>query len=661
MPEFNNIKCELNDGEKFALVCGMLAGLKLQDKTQPPNDVTVTLEPINVGGSGRIGLMASDVHYEGNKKIRIPVVTHDVDIEYSGFTLSISYNNSRVVITSIDEGDFGHLINTSVGNGKAYTSCMLDKGKYKKEPCIVCYLNCKLIDVPTKGNPIELKFNSSSGYDPNYCTLLTWVKNDIDSKYYSYFITPTENKGCKITSDIDRPTEKPIGNRQEISYNASPSLVGMGTSYIEPGSYCAVPIYTNSNAKDNFPYSGFKLTAQIEAKWADLVGIIDIKSKGEWTLNKSNYYIDEHGNKIISIEGYREKEDIDASTVGCLVVAVDKEVIKVDCVLHNIYSELINSSGSLGVVKGDGYIYSSIYMPNYDESISIGLCNGTGGGGSGGGGFFGDGCIWSSCEQIIWVSHAGTSYPIYLKPGYNNAHAWLPNLSPSPGSSSGVPTIEATGYILIPGGFIWKTITNSDVPRPLELSSPRILDRFEIKDIYNILVEKAPVPVNLDELLDSFEILDTVKTEILDVISSNKNFKDDMELNDFADVYVKRAPVEFDRLFGEDITIDDSVTISVEEPPVYNYDDIKDRIHIDDMIELVTLNVNDDYDIQSEESEITDFINIEQVTRRVLNNDNIEENEITDFSNIEQITKGMINKASIEENEITDVTNIEKN
>ena len=48
MPEFNNIRYELNNGEKFALICGMLAGLRLQDKTQPPDQVTVTLEPIGV-------------------------------------------------------------------------------------------------------------------------------------------------------------------------------------------------------------------------------------------------------------------------------------------------------------------------------------------------------------------------------------------------------------------------------------------------------------------------------------------------------------------------------------------------------------------------------------------------------------------------------------
>ena len=73
MAEFNNIEYKLTDSEKFALICGMLAGLRLQDKTIPPDQVVVTLKPIGVNGTGTIGIMAVDVQYTGVNKIKIPV------------------------------------------------------------------------------------------------------------------------------------------------------------------------------------------------------------------------------------------------------------------------------------------------------------------------------------------------------------------------------------------------------------------------------------------------------------------------------------------------------------------------------------------------------------------------------------------------------------
>ena len=52
----------LNPGERFALICGMLSGLKL-GSTSSRDKVNVVLKPIGVGGSGKIGLGADDIEY----------------------------------------------------------------------------------------------------------------------------------------------------------------------------------------------------------------------------------------------------------------------------------------------------------------------------------------------------------------------------------------------------------------------------------------------------------------------------------------------------------------------------------------------------------------------------------------------------------------------
>lgn len=590
MPEFNNIQYELNDGEKFALVCGMLAGLKLQDRTQPPNKVTVNLEPIGVGGLGGIGLMASDVAYTGENTIRIPVVTHDVDREYSGFSLSVSYDNNRVIITSIDKGDFGDLQATSVGNGKAYTRCMLDKGQFKKEPCIMCYLNCRIIDPPTKGNPIELKFNSSSGYDPNYCTLLTWVLNDTDNEYYSYFITPTVNQGCKIISEEEAKNnniESNLGDSQQISAKASPSMVAMGTTYIEPGSIGVIPIYTNCNKEDNLPYNKFILSAKIDSSWSDLVNVISVVGIDSWTITKSIISKDSYNNTIIEIEGQRSEELVDNSTVGYIKVSVDSTVSTLNCLIENTYSELIGSSGSLGVTKGDGYIY-------FPESVSpnegnggpgnSGLGNGRGNGGPTGGGMTGSGKIWSATEQVIYVSLGnGNKYPVYLKPGYNQVYLWIPNILPEDMWQETTPKIESEGYILIPGGFSWETIINPEAP--LGLSSPRITDRFEIKDLYHVRIEQAPIPINLDEILDTFKMMDITKEELINVVISNQSLLDNFELEDFINIELEAAPFSgesnhLDTFEQVDIALVQTYNVNVEESPISEIGELEDFINV---------------------------------------------------------------------------------
>lgn len=634
MPEFNNIQYELNNGEKFALICGMLAGLRLQDKTQPPDQVTVTLEPIGVNGLGTIGLMAEDIKYTGINQLRIPVITHDVDREYSGFSLRVTYNSSQIVITSIDNGDFGKLQGTSIGSGVAYTRCMLDKGKFKKEPMIVCWLNCLIVSPPTKGNPIELTFANSTGYDGNYCSLLTWVLNEVDNNYYSYFITPTINKGCKITSDEIGSVTNNFGDEQQVSTTASPSLIAMGTAYIPPRSVGLVPIYTNSSEEDNFPYNQFKLRVKIDKSWLDILAPQAVVGIGGWGI-KTDDSEDEQGNIILDIFGYRNEAITGNDTAGYISFFLAKGASSIACKVENTYSVLIGPDGELGVVRGDGFLIYPIPEGGVGGvgGGSYGWGNGLGIGGGTGGGMVGSGNIWSGTDQDIWIDIGnGNKYPIHLEPGNNDVHFWVPNIRPEDIWEETTPKIEAPGYILIPGGFVFETIINPEAP--LGLSSPRITERFEIKDVFDIEKITPEPPINLDEILDeynivdinsltveeinillqvfidNFEINDTLKEEIINIIVSDSDFSDNMELQDVFDIDIEHPPTTYDEANIDELNIEDDISTTLVNLSIINTPN-EEPMELEDLTSQEALKCNIIDHPEIEEIRMEDFYDIE--------------------------------------------------
>lgn len=634
MPEFNNINYELTNGEKFALICGMLAGLRLQDKTQPPDQVTVTLEPIGVNGLGTIGLMAEDVEYTGINKISIPVITHDVDTKYSGFSLLVSYNNSRIVINSITEGDFGTLQGTTIQNGRAYTRCMLDPGKFKDEPCIVCWLNCTIITPPTRGNPIELNFENSTGYDPHYCSLLTWVKNETDGQYYSYFITPTLNKGCKITSDKLPPNVSNLGDETQSSAIASPSLIAMGTTIIHPGTQGLIPIYTNCNLNDNFVYNGFILRAIIPAKWLDILSEIGIESTGEWTVSYTKEY-DTAGNLVLNITGSRAEAKADNSTVGFIRFFLSATATSIGCIVGNDYSELTGPYGALGVVKGDG----SLYYPASARGGgggggSTGWGSGGGAGGGSGGGTYGSGTIWSGSSQDIWVDMGdGNKYPIHLEPGNNDVYIWIPAIYPEDQWIETTPKIEAPGYILIPGGFTWETVIKPEAP--LELSSPRITERFEIKDVFNIEKITPVPPINLDDILDEYSIEDISSLTNKEITILLKDFVDNLEIQDSFSIDIDHAPTTYDETSIDELSIEDRTSQTLVNLNIIN-EPTEESMSLNDVIDIDIHRPPTTYDEVSVESmEINDATTNDALKCNISDQSERDNIEIQDISSID--------------------------
>ena len=98
--EFN-----FTDNQWYNFICGFHAGLKLKDMTLPPYENNIVLHPIGVGGWGTIGLALPQMLYDGTTNTgRIPVFTHDVDIDYSGFSINIQWDSSRLQFNGVESG-----------------------------------------------------------------------------------------------------------------------------------------------------------------------------------------------------------------------------------------------------------------------------------------------------------------------------------------------------------------------------------------------------------------------------------------------------------------------------------------------------------------------------------------------------------------------------
>lgn len=576
MPEFNNINYSLDDGEKFALICGMLAGMRLQNKVAPPDNVIVRLKPIGVGGTGTIGLMASDIEYNHIDDIRVPVFTHDVDIDYSGFSIRVKYDTSRIVINSIESGDFGPITGTKIENGTAYTRCMLDKGKFVSKPVIVCWLNCHIVNPPTKNNPIKVDFLTSTGYDPNYCSLLTWVLNDIDHNYYSYFITPTQNIGFKITSeDEEDKNESTLDEDSGAASKASPSQIKIGRTIVFPDRDSYLPIYTNANELDNKAYNKFSCRVSIDAANAQKVIFKGCGAGEGWKVDYSHEVVD--SKLYISVHGERSKIASDSCTPAYFIFRLSPGVEKLNATVHCTFGSLTGEREYPDIALYDGWIGWPITEKKHDDDdddddtkIIIPIPpdpdpdhpnynNG--------------GYIWSGSDQTIWINTgSGIKYPIRLKPGWNQIWAEIPVIVPKDDDGEHNITIEAPGYILIPGGFTIEVVTSPDAP--LGLSSPRIVDNVEFGDGYFVEKYTPSTPIDLDDIIDKIDFSDMAEVSVEDINIIVKDYLDELGFDDAAhvEIYVPEVPVDADNIV-ESATLSDDAEVHLTNLNIISTDE----------------------------------------------------------------------------------------
>ena len=222
-------RMQLTDSQWFNLICGMIAGLRVKDLSETPVETETILEPINLGGWATIGMAVESVVYEGSEESQVEqtgtlgVFTHDVNIEYSGFTARIKYDSSRVRVTGIEAGLFGDIQYDLSTPNEIYVVGLYGDGQpqaeqpdYLLEPTILFSINYELIDTNiTSSTPIEFKFVDAGGYyDTDYSTLLKYVYNN--DAWYLYFITPLENVTGGIYKEVPDEQIAIIEQEEEI-------------------------------------------------------------------------------------------------------------------------------------------------------------------------------------------------------------------------------------------------------------------------------------------------------------------------------------------------------------------------------------------------------------------------------------------------------------
>lgn len=219
----------MTDSQWFNLICGMIAGLRVKDLSETPVETETILEPINLGGWATIGMAVESVVYEGSEDSQVEqtgtlgVFTHDVNIEYSGFTARIKYDSSRVRVTGIEAGLFGDIQYDLSTPNEIYVVGLYGDGQpqaeqpdYLLEPTILFSINYELLDTNiTSSTPIEFKFVNEGGYyDTDYSTLLKYVFNN--DAWYLYFITPLENVTGGIYKEVPDEPVAIIQKEEEI-------------------------------------------------------------------------------------------------------------------------------------------------------------------------------------------------------------------------------------------------------------------------------------------------------------------------------------------------------------------------------------------------------------------------------------------------------------
>lgn len=212
--------------------------------------------------------------------------------------------------------------------------------------------------------------------------------------------------------------------------------------------------------------------------------------------------------------------------------------------------------------------------------------SGSAGGGYTGGYISGSGEVISDFEGLIYIRYGNCDpYPVYVKPGKNTIYFFIPIILPVPTKIDSTLTIEAKGTILIPAGFkIIRKAGDTLIPVP----SFKVIDKYGIRDLIAIEKETVAPPVNMDGIIDEYELQDFTNVELI-----NATIKAFEGIENFA--------------------IEDLVGIIQEIPVVpINTDEILDDVVLSDSQKAQLIPVNISGTVQLEAFNIADVTKIEK-------------------------------------------------
>jgi hypothetical protein len=224
----------------------------------------------------------------------------------------------------------------------------------------------------------------------------------------------------------------------------------------------------------------------------------------------------------------------------------------------------------------------------------------------------------------------GNKYPIHLEPGNNDVYIFIPSIYPEDLWIETTPKIEAPGYILIPGGFTWETVIKPEAP--LELSSPRITERFELKDLYDVEKVTPIIPTDIDNIIDEYTIEDIQNMTLQEIAITFKDLIEEFESQDVFDIVMEHAPTTFYEEQLDEVEVED-----VNNNTLIN-------LIISDETNEESIGVDDVYDVDIEYApysggtdEIIDNINSTDVQSNDIVNTTITNKDNVDTINAEDI------------------------
>ena len=636
----------LNPGERFALICGMLSGLKL-GSTSSRDKVNVVLKPIGVGGSGKIGLGADDIEYvEGTSTYSIPIYTHDVDVDYAGFTMRLQFDSSKVRVNSITSANIGDLdyVYINNGDGWCYARRLAPKPTMYKGSRIVCYVNVTVLIPLEENDSVEFSFVYDGLGNDETTNLLAWLYVEEIQDYHWYYITPTINPSFKILGTVK--ANKGVIDQTESSITEVGSYIGLQNAYLQKTldvQPALLGIAFNGAKKDEFAYNSVDFDIVLNATDVltyggldSIIARIDANTgyPDKWDVKLFGPYIykDNEGNNtdfvywhvschlfmatmlktqlgqdtsgavrfLVNLPSIDESFRWDIPCMNCYLGVSDYNewLRKLQGIIDgNISPDNSQSSNTApdGAFSPSGAYFSKV--PNKDGAIvynmpgsgggwGIGDGGYIGGGGGGAGGIGVSGTISSGSNQTIWIGGPGGVWiPVELKPGDNKVDVWFPLVGDEDSYEDIVIEVIAPGYIYIPGGFTFTIFNDPTIPLPFP--QRMYLDRIKFGDVLGIELETQPdpsEPVAIDGLLDTLNYRDFTSS---DRVITTTDFKDVLESLKFDDdVDVELVPIITEYLdYLEGIQFADFISIDGLAPPI-DLDGLLSKLGLSDFISL---------------------------------------------------------------------------
>lgn len=338
------------ENQWYSFICGFQAGMKLRNLTLPNIDNNVTLFPLGVAGSGQIGLAMPNLVYDGvNNSGVIPVFVHDVDIPYGAFSVNISWDPTVLRFDGVTAGDFGSIgtyetasdIRYTYNNGVFKARGIKTEASNFTEPIILFYLNVTIISTPS--SDIVLKFNNRSNTDLDYTTLMAWVIDQGTTEPFTYFITPISNINGKILVTDTDDSSSAIGDDNSVGAPGSPTGIYIGTAFTPPGKVGVVPIYANSNVRDNFPYNKVSLSVEVDDP-DGVITYIGVVGAGGFSVSVSTSILPS-GNLRLNIVATRTEQLIDSVTFCYIQYSTSAEQTSYKIPLRYLSGSLSNGGG----------------------------------------------------------------------------------------------------------------------------------------------------------------------------------------------------------------------------------------------------------------------------------------------------------------------------